>query len=283
MHAQSKRRLEAAHVCRLAAAAELVNRVFKMRLRERQNLRPGGATRRAAVSWTGGKDCHLSLLQAWRNEELEVVTLVVFRPRDADFKAHPIALMHAQAAALSLPLVDVEVSSQPSYKESYAQTLAQLHRERGVQVVVTGDIDLVGHMKRNWIEECCELASARLGAPDAIRAELPLWQADRNACLSALLLEKHEVVFSCVKSPWFDASWIGRTLDSDALLELQYLARTAALDVSGEQGEYHTMVLDGPLYLEAIGLRQEDWTAELLSNQNGQPNEQQWWVLAARR
>ena len=46
-----------------------------------------------AVSWTGGKDCNLALLHAARNPRLRVVCLVVFRPKDVKFQAHPIPFM----------------------------------------------------------------------------------------------------------------------------------------------------------------------------------------------
>ena len=55
-----------------------------------QALAPGA--RPTAVSWTGGKDCNLALLIAWRDPTLRVTSLVVFRPQDAAFRAHPLDL-----------------------------------------------------------------------------------------------------------------------------------------------------------------------------------------------
>ena len=119
-----------------------------------------------AVSWTGGKDCNLTLLHAARNPRLRVVCLVVFRPKDAKFQAHPIPFMEAQAAALGLPLVHVEITAEPSYKDSYVAGMRGLTDTHGVKVIATGDMDLVGTMKRNWIEEC--------GEECGIEAYLPL-------------------------------------------------------------------------------------------------------------
>lgn len=201
---------------------------------EPQALSPTART--AAVSWTGGKDCNLALLNAWRDPSLHVTALVVFRPENAAFRAHPLWLAEAQAGSLSLPLRHVVIQSGvSSYKEAYVAGIRQLRAEHGIETIVTGDMDLVGTMARNWIEECGEEAG--------VEASLPLWQADRAACLRKLIAERFVVIFSCVKSPWFDASWIGRRLDAAILEEMEAMAAATPeegvkpLDLGGERGE----------------------------------------------
>ena len=121
--------------------------------------------------------------------------------------------------------------------------MRRLRAEHAIEVIATGDMDLVGSMARNWIEECGEEAG--------IAAYLPLWQADRATCLRQLIAERFTVVFSCVKSPWFDASWVGRSLDADSLAAMEAMAAAPPpsdatakpLDLGGERGEYHTCLL----------------------------------------
>lgn len=110
---------------------------------------------------------------------------------------------------------------------------------------------MVGTMERNWIEMCCE------GAGGGIACHLPLWKADRLECLRALLREGFEIIFTCVKSPFFDGSWINRVLDEEAVREMQDIAdrglrevTSELLDLGGERGEYHTMCTNGPFYRE---------------------------------
>jgi len=67
---------------------------------------------------------------------------------------------------------------------------ASMIQEHGIEVVVTGDMDLVGTMQRNWIEEC--------GEECGVDACLPLWQADRAELLRKLL---HEVRLLSVDAP----------------------------------------------------------------------------------
>ena len=93
---------------------------------------------------------------------MRVVALVVFRPKAAVFRAHPLRIMEAQAASLMLPLLEVEITGEPSYKDSYVAGMRRLRAEQGIEVMVTGDMDLVGSMQRNWIEEvCCSTSACR--------------------------------------------------------------------------------------------------------------------------
>lgn len=234
-----------------------------------------------AVSWTGGKDCNLALLHAWRDPSLRVTALVVFRPEAAQFKAHPLSLMQAQADALGLPLRHVLIPRDTSsYKEAYVTGMRRLREAHDIRVMATGDMDLVGSMPRNWIAECGEEAG--------IRAYLPLWQAERVACLRTLLAEGFHIVFSCVKAPWLDATWVGRRLDEEALNDMSDLAQhppagdptRLPLDMGGENGEYHTMVLDGPLYTRPVTV---DWDpADELTAQKGMKPNERWWTVRVR-
>jgi len=232
----------------------------------------------AAVSWTGGKDCNLALLKAWRNPAYRVTCLVVFCPPEARFRAHPLPLMRAQASSLSLPFRSVVFPQDAAkdYKQAYIDGIQSLTELHGVEVIVTGDMDLVGSMQRNWIEECVE------SVPGA-SVYLPLWKADRESILGELVEEGFHVIFSCVKTPYFDASWIGRTLDLQRIQAIQKLCQSQfenvkPLDLGGENGEYHTMCVNGPLYRSRVKVDLTNEPIEV-SGQRGQKEGERWWVI----
>ena len=196
----------------------------------------------ACVLWTGGKDSALALHRA-RAAGARVECLATFAPEHPAFLAHPIAIMRLQAEALGLPhvIVTVREPMEPSYRDG----IAELCAARGLDTLVTGDIDLVaGHP--NWIRRCC------LGLP--VEVHTPLWGADRDALLDELLAARFRVIFSLVKRPWLGADWAGRELTADSLAELRRLRDQRGFDLCGENGEYHTMVLDGPGFANAIDL-----------------------------
>jgi len=209
-----------------------------------------------AISWTGGKDCNLALLASWRNPSLHVTCLVCFQLEQSNSRAHPSKIMEAQADSLELPLIYVTIPSDTiDYKKSYVKGIKQLIDNHGIKVIVTGDMDEVGTIKGNWIEDCCKEAG--------IRAFLPLWKANRSDCLQELLDENFDVIFTCVKSPWFDGRWIGRKLDIKTLAILKAMSKEKVspesshmpLDLGGERGEYHTMCINGPLYDRPVEIR----------------------------
>lgn len=222
-----------------------------MQGREKQQRDP--SARKAVVSWTGGKDCNLSLLHAWRDPSLDVVALICFKPEGGVFRAHPTALMEKQAEALRLPLMYIPINATPeyTYKDAYVEGMKRLKAEHGIFVVVTGDMDYVGTSDTNWMSECGEEAGL-----DVI---IPLWKRDREQCLREMIDEGLEVIFSCVKAPYFDGTWIGRRIDDESLLEMKKIVAESSegetcLDLGGERGEYHTMCLNGPLYSHRVDI-----------------------------
>jgi diphthine-ammonia ligase len=233
----------------------------------------------AAVSWTGGKDCNLALLKAWRNPSLRVTCLVVFTPQDAIFHAHPLPVMEEQAKSLSLPLHRIIIPKGcTDFIQAYVDGIQTLKDDHSVQVIVTGDMDLVGTMQRNWIEECAECA--------AVGVYLPLWKADRETVLREVIDNGFRVVFSCVKTPYFDASWIGRFLDQSALDDLRKLClvkyeNVKPLDLGGENGEYHTMCVDGPLYRRNVQIALVE--PKQVTGLAGQKEGERWWVLCTEK
>jgi len=216
-----------------------------------------------AISWTGGKDCNLALLYAKRNPDLNVQYLITFLD-EKKFRAHPIPFMEAQAKSLGLELLFVNIPADTTdYMKAYIDGIRKVKDKYGIKVICTGDMDLVGTMERNWIERCCEQVG------DGMRVYLPLWMKDREECLDAMLEEGFEIIFSCVKSPFFDGSWINRTLDLDALNEMKGMVERGLtedqvargikpLDLCGERGEYHTMCVNGPLYRTRVDVAVND-------------------------
>lgn len=204
----------------------------------------------AAVLWTGGKDCALALHRA-HAANYPIRKLVTFAPPAAKFQAHSLELMRLQAEALALPHEITAVGE--LYKESYQQAMRVLQERDGVEVLVTGDIDEVAGYP-NWIRECAE--------PLGLEVYTPLWKAERLALLREYAAAGLRVMFSCVKQPWLTEEWLGRVIDDGVIDALAAKHRATGLDLCGEQGEYHTVVLDGPLYRKAIEVRKLTRRAE---------------------
>lgn len=196
----------------------------------------------AAVLWTGGKDSALALHEA-RLDGCRVRCLATFAPPEPDFLAHPLPFMKLQAEALGLPHFLWQVRE--PFHESYEAGLRWLKETLGIDTIITGDIAEVGG-NPNWIRE--------RSRPVGMRVITPLWGRDRIDLLQRLLAMHFKVVFSCVKTRWLSAQWIGRELDDAAIVDLCSLREQNGLDVCGEEGEYHTLVLDAPQFNRRLRL-----------------------------
>jgi diphthamide synthase (EF-2-diphthine--ammonia ligase) len=199
---------------------------------------------RAAVLWTGGKDSALALDEA-RRAGIPVAALVTFGPPGAAFRAHPIPVMEAQARSLGLPHRMVELL--PPLDAAYRGAFEALAAE-GFTHLVTGDIAPVDG-RPNWVRE------RAAGLP--LEVLTPLWGRDRAGLLASLRERGFRAILSCVRPP-LPPSLCGRPLDGDAEAAL----RAAGADLCGENGEFHTLVLDGPDFAAPLVLEGEAATGE---------------------
>ena len=141
-------------------------------------------------------------------------------------------LLLAQADALAQP-IRFGAAGWDGYENELRSEIATAV-ELGTETGVFGDIDIERH--RLWVE--------RVAAEAGASAVLPLWQGDRLELMRELLAVGFEAVVIAVRDGVLPPDLLGRTID-DALIE-EIVA--AGADAAGEAGEYHSVVVDGPLF-----------------------------------
>jgi len=195
---------------------------------------------KAAVLWTGGKDSCLALLKAELSGD-EVESLITFSSGDSEFRAHPLRFMKLQAEAMERPHHTLEINE--PYKESYEETISKLKEKYGIGTLITGDIAEVDGQP-NWIRECSKYSG--------VDVLTPLWGVDRREHIENIISHKFTTIFSCVKKPWFTEDWVGRELNEESLEDLSKINTENGVDISGENGEYHTLVTNGPMFKKQL-------------------------------
>lgn len=194
------------------------------------------------VSWSGGKDSCLALWRA-RRQGADVRYLVTtYSPATGRTMAHglPLDLLRAQARALDLELVPVPAEWE-DYEARFREALRAL-RKRGAEACIFGDIDLPEH--REWVERVTREAE--------LRAWLPLWGEAQPALLQEWWAEGFQAIIVAVRSDALGLDWLGRPLDQEAVSEMGNLLQARGLSPCGEGGEYHTLVLGGPLFRQRL-------------------------------
>jgi len=196
------------------------------------------------ASWSGGKDSCFACYKALA-EGAEVSYLVNFISREfrrVSFHGTRAHLISRQAQAIGIPLVQYTVLPDMSlYEQTFKKAVSALKR-KGIEGMVFGDIYLQEH--KDWIERVC----GELG----ITPLLPLWDMASERVLSDFIEAGFEAVIISAKADIFDEKWLGQRIDHSSLFGLKKLEEEKGLDVCGEKGEYHTLVVDGPLFRKRI-------------------------------
>lgn len=196
------------------------------------------------ASWSGGKDscfaCYRALAEG--HEVSHLVNLISREFRRVSFHGTRARLISRQAQAIGIPLVQYTVPPDMSLYEQIFKKAVSALKGSGVEGMVFGDIYLQEH--RDWIERVC----GELG----IIPLLPLWGMATECVLSDFIEAGFEAIIISAKTDFFDEKWLGRRLDHSLRLDLKKLEQEKGIDVCGEQGEYHTLVVDGPLFRKRV-------------------------------
>ena len=195
---------------------------------------------RAAISWSGGKDSCAALGRA--RESFDVVAMVtMFDEEAARSRSHGLRpeVLAAQADRLGLRRVIGRCTWQ-TYDRAFSDALAALASD-GIAHVIFGDILFDEH--RRWAEGTC--------APHGITAVEPLWGSSTEALFEDWIASGADAVIVTARAEFLDQTWLGRRLDRDLLPEFARLG----VDPCGERGEYHTVVMNTPLFDRPLHLR----------------------------
>jgi len=193
-----------------------------------------------AVSWSGGMESNLALYKA-RNEGHEIAYLVVFVSKTWPSFCHPITIMEKQAKAVEIPLLKLRV--QEPYEQSYHEAIKKLV-DMGIEGIVTGDIYVVDDFHGLWMDKVTKGLD--------IKVIMPLWEMETSKVLNEEISSGFKSVFTCLTKEFFTKDWLGKELNTASVTELKMYAKKKGFDPCGENGEYHTMVIDGPIYNQSI-------------------------------
>lgn len=191
-------------------------------------------------SWSGGKDSCFALMKTISQGYTPRVLLNVMNEEGKISRSHgiPASILQKQAACAALPIHLIS-SSWSDYEQKFTRALTSLKESYQLDCAVFGDIDLQAH--RDWEEKVCNNAG--------LNAVLPLWFQDRKTLVLEMLDAGIEtIIVSCNEK--MGERFIGRTIDAGLIGELEQ----AGIDPCGENGEFHTLVLNCPLFSRRINI-----------------------------
>ena len=192
------------------------------------------------VSWSGGKDSCLALFRAMSQGYKPKMLFTMFSIENDVSSAHRLNedIIKAQVNALALEST-IGRAKFEDYEAVFVRNLESF-KSQDIQYGIFGDIDLDEH--RKWEETVCEKAQ--------MTAVLPLWQEDREKLVKEFIDLGFKAKIVVVNKTMMSPEFLGRDLSHELLEEIE---KTGA-DVCGENGEYHTVVYDGPLFKTPLNL-----------------------------
>jgi diphthine-ammonia ligase len=198
------------------------------------------------ASWSGGKDCCLSLYRSIKSgmDVRYLVNMVTADGKRSCSHGMSAAVVKKQAEALGIPIVQKPTTGD-NYGDVFTATLKEL-RQEGVTGGVFGDIDFNPH--REWIEKIC--------APAGITPHLPLWLEDQSKLMEEFLAAGYKAVIVAVKADLLGKEALGRTIDKEFLKYIKGLDK--GITPCGEAGEFHSLVIDGPLFKKRLVIKESE-------------------------
>ena len=190
------------------------------------------------ASWSGGKESCLACYKAMRSG-YDITCLVNFTSTEygrVSFHGTETRLIQLQAESIGVRLCQQQ-TTKAGYEQQFKDAVRRLIPE-GIKGMVFGDIYL--QENRDWPERVC----AELG----IEAVEPLWGQDTEDLLLEFINAGFEAIVIAAQSRVIGPEWLGRRVDRDFI---DYL-KSRGVCPCGEHGEYHTLVINGPVFDKAI-------------------------------
>ena len=190
------------------------------------------------MSYSCGKDSTLALHKMLAAGHTPLALLVMFNPEAGRSYFHGAdhALLARYAEALQIPLLPVDTAGE-TYHLSMEAALRRA-KEQGAELVCFGDIDMENN--RAWGEERCRNVG--------LEAVYPLWHHDRQENVRELLELGYRCLIKTLDRRVLPRHLLGRVMDRAMVEEMT----ACGVDVCGENGEFHTIAVDGPVFHRPI-------------------------------
>lgn len=186
-------------------------------------------------SWSGGKDSCFACYKAIK-AGFEIICIVNFISKEykrVSFHGTEAGLIKIQSELAGIPLCQKETTPD-NYEEEFKDAVKSFLPNE-VKGMVFGDIYLEEH--KEWVERVCR----DLG----IVALEPHWKRNTEELMEEFIDAGFQAVVVSGQSKFIDKEWVGRMVDRDFM---KYMKTKPDADICGENGEYHTFVVSGPLF-----------------------------------
>jgi len=199
----------------------------------------------AIACWSGGKDSCLALYRAVA-KGIRVRALVNLITHDASrsiFQDIPASIVRLQAQSLKLRLIQISYQEHENPQNCERQSdfwLKEIREREHASAIISGHIGTQDIQRQQMLRQCRDVGLELIE---------PLSGEDPENLLDNFLRLEFEAVIVKVDATRLDPSWLGRTINRRFIKDMKKLGN---VNLSGDLGEYHSMVVAGPLFAKRI-------------------------------
>lgn len=195
------------------------------------------------MSFSGGKDSILALYRMIKKGYEPVALLTTVKKNKEKSWTHDLDnnFLERISESLEIPILLVECDVD-DYEIKFEEALFKA-KDMGATICAFGDIDIELH--KNWDLDRCKNTG--------IKAKLPLWQQNREELVYEFIDSGFVTIINKVNLKYMSVEFLGKELDRKVIDDI----KSTGADACGENGEYHTFVIDGPLFKNRINFINE--------------------------
>ncbi|QHS53116.1 adenine nucleotide alpha hydrolase [Edaphobacter sp. 12200R-103] len=201
--------------------------------------------KKVLLSWSSGKDSAWALHLLRQQPDIHVAALfTTFNSAANRVAMHAVrrALVHEQAEAVGLPLWSVELPwpcTNVEYEERLSAVLARAREER-FDAIAFGDLFLedIRAYRVKQLEE------------SGLEPLFPVWGIPTGQLSREMIAAGVKAKIACVDQSKLGCSFAGHDWDAGLLSALP-----PGIDPCGENGEFHTFVVESPVFARAFAVR----------------------------
>ena len=190
------------------------------------------------ASFSTGKDCTLAIYKAIK-AGYEPAGLITTRNTDgkiAWFHQLPRNVLDRLSDCIGIPIF-LMLTGGKDYEKNFQERLLKM-KEMGAKLCVFGDIDIQAH--KDWGEALCRSCG--------LAPLYPLWGMSRRQAVEEFIESGFKARITAVDTTKMDRSYLGEAITPKLIEKLEQ----DNVDVRGENGEYHTIVTDGPIFKKPL-------------------------------
>jgi uncharacterized protein (TIGR00290 family) len=198
------------------------------------------------LNWSSGKDASFAFFLLKRDKQYHIsalLTAVSAQFKRVSMHGTRMEVLEKQAELMQIPLEKIYVPENADM-ETYNKTLENKlisFSEKGICTYAFGDI---------FLEDLRRYREDQLLKVNA-KAIFPLWKMDTKTLVSQIEDAGIIAKIICVNDKYLGKEFLGRTINRSLINDFP-----PNVDPCGENGEFHTLVIDAPFFKEKMKIKE---------------------------